>query len=69
MEHEDRLAHVFQKLSDGGNSLTMVMRYEGTLNRSYDKALKHLLQLKSAPPEAALGSFCNFENPEPPPEP
>ena len=70
MEQEDRLAFVFQRLGDGGNSLTLLLRYEGSLNRSYDKALKQLLLLQSArqtaPPKASLGSFCIFENPEPP---
>jgi hypothetical protein len=67
MEQEDRLAFVFQKLGDQGNSLTLLLRYEGSLNRSYDKALKQLLLLQSTrpptPPEAALGSFCIFEDP------
>jgi hypothetical protein len=70
MEQEDRLAFVFQKLGDNGNSLTLLLRYEGSLNRSYDKALKQLLLLQSTrqstPPAAALGSLCIFENPEPP---
>jgi len=70
MEQEDRLAFVFQILGDHGNSLTLLLRYEGSLNRSYDKALKHLLLLQSArqstPPKAALGSFCIFENPAAP---
>jgi hypothetical protein len=70
MEQEDRLAFVFQKMSDTGNSLALLIRYEGSLNRSYDRALKQLLLMKSArrsaPPEPALGSFCIFENPEPP---
>ena len=66
LEPEDRLAFVFQELGDNGNSLSLLIRYEACLNRSYDKALKqlHLLQSvrQSAAPEAALGSFCNFEN-------
>jgi len=61
MGHDDRLAFVFQKLSDTGNSLTLLIRYESSINRSYDKALKHLLQLQSSrqtsPPNAPLGSF------------
>jgi hypothetical protein len=65
MDQEDRLAFVFQKMSDTGNSLTLLLRYEGSLNRSYDKALKHLLQLQSSrqnrPPEGPLGSFRIFE--------
>jgi hypothetical protein len=48
MEQEDRLAFVFQKLGDHGNSLTLLLRYEGSLNRSYDNALKQLLILQSA---------------------
>ncbi len=66
---EDRLAFVFQKLSDNGNSLTLLLRYEGSLNRSYEKALKQVLLLKSAPPEAALGSFRIFDSAEPPAPP
>jgi hypothetical protein len=66
MEQEDRWAFVFQKLGDQGNSLTLLLRYEGSLNRSYDKALKQLLFLQSTrpstPAEPALGSFCIFEN-------
>jgi hypothetical protein len=58
MDHDDRLAFVFQKMSDTGNSLTLLLRYEGSLNRSYDKALKQLLQLQSSRP---VGSFGIFE--------
>jgi hypothetical protein len=65
MEQEDRLAFVFQTLADNGNSLTLLLRYEGSLNRTFDKALKQLLQLQSTrpptPPEPLLGSFCIFE--------
>jgi hypothetical protein len=66
MEQEDRLAFVFQTLGDNGNSLTLLLRYEGSLNRSYDKALKQLLQLQSTRPDPPLGSFCIFENAEAP---
>jgi hypothetical protein len=62
MDHEDRLAFAFQKLSDTGNSLALLIRYEGSLNRSYDKAFKQLLQLQSVP----LGSFCILANAEEP---
>jgi hypothetical protein len=61
MEQVDRLALVFQSLSNNGNSLTLLLRYEGSLNRTYDKALKQLLLLQStrqpAPPETPVGSF------------
>src|SRR5580704_1024258 len=43
MAHDDRLAYVFQKLSNG-NSLALLLRYEASINRSYDKALKQLQQ-------------------------
>jgi hypothetical protein len=65
MEQEDRLAYVFQKLGNQGNSLALLLRYEGSLNRSYDKALSQLLLMQttrpSAPPEPALGSFRIFD--------
>jgi hypothetical protein len=68
IDDEGRLAFVFQKLSDTGNSVALLIRYEGSLNRSYDKALKQLLQLQSSrqnrPPKKPLGSFRTFE-PEP----
>jgi hypothetical protein len=61
VDQEGRLAFVFQKMSDTGNSLPLLLRYEGCLNRSYDKALKQLLQLQSTrqnrPPGGPLGSF------------
>jgi hypothetical protein len=47
MGHEDSLAWVFQRMGDRGNSLSLLIRYEGSLNRSYDKALKVLLTLQS----------------------
>jgi hypothetical protein len=63
MEPTHRLAFVFQELSENGQSLTLLLRYEGSLNRTYDKALKQLLLLQStrhsAPPQEPLGSFCN----------
>ena len=66
VEQEDRLAMVFERLGNNGNSLTLLLRYEGSLNRSYDKALKQLLQLQSTRPDPPLGSFCIFENAEAP---
>jgi hypothetical protein len=61
METDDRLAWVFQKMSDTGNSLALLIRYEGSLNRSYDKAMRQLLLLQSTrqsgQPKGPLGSF------------
>jgi hypothetical protein len=60
LDFEGRLAFVFREMTEG-NSLTLLMRYEGSINRSYDKALKQLLQLQSTrpnlPPKGPLGSF------------
>ena len=44
----DRLAYIFKKLADGGQSLALLVRYEGALNRSYDRAFKQLQILQSA---------------------
>ncbi len=42
-----RLASAFQKLSDQGHSMALMIRYEGSLNRSYDRAFKRLLELQA----------------------
>jgi hypothetical protein len=47
MDQDARLAWVFQHMADNGQSIAMLMRYEGSINRSYDKALKQLLLLQS----------------------
>ncbi len=63
----DRLANAFQHLADNDRSLVVLSRYESTLNRTFDRALKQLTQLQSAPrPGAAkhVGSFRN--SPDPP---
>jgi hypothetical protein len=45
-----RLAWVFRDLANHGQSLALLMRYEGALNRSYDRAFKQLLLLQSGRP-------------------
>jgi len=47
MTSEDRLAWVFETLANGGQSLSLLARYEGNLNRAFDRAFKHLNLLKS----------------------
>src|SRR5260370_549805 len=42
MEAGDRLAWVFHKLADRGQSLPLLIRYEATITRSYDRALTQL---------------------------
>jgi hypothetical protein len=61
MHDVDRLAWVFQKLADHGQTLALLMRYESALNRSYDRAFKQLLLLQSTP------SRPQPNEPEPPP--
>jgi hypothetical protein len=63
VEQEDRLAMVFERLGNNGNSLTLLLRYEGSLNRTYDKALKQLLLLQSTRRKSSVGSFRKFEKP------
>jgi hypothetical protein len=43
---DDRLAYVFKRLSYGA-SLHLLLRYEGTLSRSYARAFKQLEQLQA----------------------
>jgi anti-sigma B factor antagonist len=54
-----RLAFVFQKLADSGITLPLLLRYETSLNRVYDRTLKQLADLQklrnepSSPPPPA----------------
>jgi hypothetical protein len=64
-----RLAWVFQKLADNGQSLALLMRYEGALNRSYDRAFKQLLLLQSAPRRSQPNEPKPNQNPAPAPAP
>jgi len=47
MTSDDRLAWVFETLANGGQSLSLLARYEGNLNRAFDRAFKQLAILKS----------------------
>jgi hypothetical protein len=47
MSADDRLAWVFQKIADNDQSLSLLARYEGNLNRAFDRAFKQLALLKS----------------------
>jgi hypothetical protein len=47
MTADDRLAFVFQKVADNNQSLSLLARYEGNLNRAFDRAFKQLNLLKS----------------------
>jgi hypothetical protein len=50
LDRDARMAWVFQHLADNGQSIALLIRYEGAINRSYDKALKQLLLLQSRRP-------------------
>jgi hypothetical protein len=67
----ERLAMVFKNMSDKGRSLSLLLRYEAQINRSYEKALKQLQQLQStrppaAPPAPSDDSVGSFGNPPAP---
>lgn len=44
---ENRIAFIFQKLADYSNTPAMLLRYEGTLTRTHDRAFKQLLALQA----------------------
>ncbi len=71
LDDDSRLAWVFQKLADNGTSIAMLIRYEGVINRSYEKALKQLLLLQSRrptpPPAPENTKIQNEPNPDPRP--
>jgi hypothetical protein len=62
---DDRLAWVFQRLADGGQSLALLARYEGNLNRAFDRAFKQLSGLQSAAAAPQESPVQNEPNPEP----
>jgi len=47
MTEGEKLAWVFDRMANQGKSLAMQIRYEGQLNRSYERAFKQLQQLQS----------------------
>jgi hypothetical protein len=47
-----KLAWTFNKMANSGTSLALLLRYEGQLNRTYDRAFKQLMDLQS--PRSAL---------------
>jgi hypothetical protein len=48
VEDIDRVTYAFQKLAARDQSFSLLMRYEGTLNRSHDRAFKQLQILQAA---------------------
>ena len=62
----DRLADAFKSLANGGPTLALLIRYETTLTRAYDRAFKQLTQLQSASRPAPPSHPSSFRNPLPP---
>lgn len=46
---ENRLAMAFRNLANDDKALALLMRYESSLNRTYDRALKQLAALQAQP--------------------
>jgi len=69
INNDGRLAWVFRNLADNGPSLALLMRYEGALNRSYDRAFKQLQALQSAPRRPQPNEPKPNPNPAPAPAP
>jgi hypothetical protein len=69
MQNVDRLAWVFEQLADHGQTLSLVVRYESALNRSYDRAFKQLHMLQSARRRAQPNEPTPSPNPDPAPAP
>jgi len=62
--NDDRLSYVFKKLADNSQSLALLIRYEGALQRSYDRSFKQLHLLQSARSQSA-GSRAQPNEPKP----
>src|SRR5258708_203802 len=59
MDGDDRAAWVFQKLADYGQSLALLVRYEGALNRSFEVESPHN-QTNPSQQLASKGPGCRF---------
>jgi hypothetical protein len=47
LDEDNRLAMAFRNLANDDKALALLMRYESSLNRTYDRALKQLAALQS----------------------
>ena len=65
--YDDRLAYIFKQLTDSSHSLAMIVRYEGTLSRTHDRALRQLESLRSKKTPATKRT--QFSAPVAPPTP
>ena len=70
IDEPTRLVVAFGKLSNEGNTLQLLMRYETTYSRMYDRAMKALQQLQSKRSQAAESeTYEELQNDPPAPEP
>jgi hypothetical protein len=63
IDGEGKLACVFDRCANEGKALAMLMRYEGQLNRTYDRAFRQLQVLQKSPPPAAPKELQNEPKP------
>src|SRR5579862_6383388 len=52
LDEQEQLAWTFDHLAHHNKSLQLLIRYEGNLNRTYERALKQLQTLQSTRPPA-----------------
>jgi hypothetical protein len=69
IDDEAKLACVFDHCANQGKSLAMLVRYEGQLNRTYDRAFKQLHALQKPQPPAPPQELQNEPKPLPAPAP
>jgi hypothetical protein len=68
MTDDDRLAWVYSSLANHSQSVSMLIRYEGTLTRTYDRAYRQLATLRS-PKKSPATKRSQFSALTPPPTP
>ncbi|HXP84059.1 MAG TPA: hypothetical protein VN841_05030 [Bryobacteraceae bacterium] len=67
MTEGEKLAWVFDRMANHSKSLAMQIRYEGSLNRTYERAFKQLQQLQKQVAQASVCESPELQNePEPP---
>jgi len=62
MSEVEKLAWVFDHMANHSKTLAMQIRYEGSLNRSYERAFKQLQQLQSQVAQASACESVEIQN-------
>jgi hypothetical protein len=65
IDGEGKLACVFDRCANEGKALNMLLRYEGQLNRTYDRAFRQLQVLQKSKPPAPPKELQNEPEPNP----